>query len=133
MTQYREPTADECSTHATVQLTDNLTGVACWYPTMGGYVGMAVAVDTGNGDFDVYVWHDGQFPFSGEDDWRGRASPVELHHCDADQFIAFGNLLNRIAAGVDVAKRLPPRLNLADLLDESFAELHLRVREEGRE
>jgi hypothetical protein len=96
MGEHREPTADECSAGAVVQLTDTLRGYACWYPQMGGYVGKAVAVvPDDSGCIDVYVWHDGQFPFSGEDEGRGRpTSPVELHHCDPDQFIRFGQLLD---------------------------------------
>jgi hypothetical protein len=83
----REPTAEECSAHTPVTLDETLSGVACWYPQMGGYWGKAVAVADG-GCVDVYVWHDGDFPF-GED---GRP-PVELHHCDGGQFVAFGQFL----------------------------------------
>jgi hypothetical protein len=65
---------------------------------MGGYAGKAVAVFSRDGQdsgcFEVYVWHDGDFPFSGEDsDDRG---PVHLHHCSAEQFIRFGNLMNKL-------------------------------------
>lgn len=87
MTRYREPTDEECSTRAVVQLADGIRGYACWYPSMGGYVGKAVAVpDPGDDGPDVFVWHDGEFPF-------GEGSPVRLHHCAPDQFISFGSFL----------------------------------------
>lgn len=69
---------------------------ALWYPQMGGYVGRAVAVRCGpiegHSCFDVYVWHDGDFPFGeGDDDDRPRL----IHHCEARQFIEFGRQLQR--------------------------------------
>lgn len=94
MGDMREPTAQECGDRAEVQLTGQIVGRACWYPQMGGYVGRAVAVADG-GCVDVYVWHNGDFPFSGErPDWDGRPqNPALLHHCDGDQFVDFGKFL----------------------------------------
>lgn len=84
---YSEPTADECSQHAKVCETDEIVAYALWYPQMGGYRGSAIAeIDKRNGCVDVYVWHDGEFPFGDE-------SPKVIHHCDASQFIEFGQLL----------------------------------------
>lgn len=100
----REPTTDQCSDHAPVQLANGRTGYACWYPQMGGYVGKAVAVPDG-GCVDVWVWHDGQFPFRDErdsdddDEWAVRRNPVELHHCDGEQFIRFGEFLVSLESG----------------------------------
>lgn len=101
----REPTPDECTTHAKVTLTDTLTGHACWYPKMGGYVGKAVAV-LFDGCVDVYVWHDGEFPFSdgSPDAWGDPRSPVKLHHCDGGQFIQFGQFLEALQDGADVTR-----------------------------
>lgn len=90
-TGMREPTHDECSTHAEVEA-DGRRGFAAWYPQMGGYVSHCIIIP-GDGCFDVYVWHDGDFPFA--DDLDG-GPPRELHHCDADQFIQFGELANRL-------------------------------------
>ena len=39
---------------------------------------------------DLYIWHDGEFPFSEEDDGR---PPYLVHHCDITQFIRFGRAL----------------------------------------
>jgi hypothetical protein len=58
---------------------------------MGGYVGRCVVLLGGSVDqngnpggcFDAFVWHDGDFPF-------GDYAPIELHHCDPEQFIQFG-------------------------------------------
>lgn len=85
----REPTSEECAAHARVG-----EGWACWYPQMGGYVGKAVAT-LDHGCWDVYVWHDGDFPFSGDSVWPGEPapSPTLIHHCDPGQFIAFGQFL----------------------------------------
>src|SRR3990167_6716014 len=86
----REPTPEECETNARIVI-DGRSFVADWYPQMGGYVGKCL-IEKVDGCFDVYVWHDGEFAFSGE----GGRNPVELHHCSAEQFIAFGELLARI-------------------------------------
>jgi hypothetical protein len=81
----REPTLEECSSNARVG-----PGHACWYPQMGGYVARAVVVPNGsvNACFDVAIWHDGEFPFSGDTD-PGRQC-IWLHHCDPEQFVRFG-------------------------------------------
>lgn len=60
---------------------------------MGGHVGRCVV--TYSGCFDVYVWHDGEFPFGGRAG-RDARSPIKLHHCDPDQFIEFGRFLKGI-------------------------------------
>lgn len=87
----REPTSEECATNAEVD-----GGRACWYPSMGGYVGHAVAIEQKRDDgyvgcWDIYVWHDGEFPFAGEGEY-GR-SPTLIHHCDPTDFIRFGRLI----------------------------------------
>lgn len=103
MIDLNEPTAAECSTTAKVFEDNRTVGYALWYPQMGGYVGKAVALiakewrEMPNGDreggcIDVYVWHDGEFPFSGE---NGR-EPIKLHHCDPEQFIEFGHTLKAL-------------------------------------
>jgi len=62
---------------------------------MGGYSGKAVACFMGDasgrkdGCWEIFVWHDGEFPFSEEH----TGSPARLHHCDAHQFIDFGETL----------------------------------------
>jgi hypothetical protein len=85
----REPTSEQCGQNAETMLPDGRRAMACWYPQMGGYVGRALMVDD-DGCLDVYVWHDGQFPFSDDGEYGVHVSPVLLHHCDATQFIAFG-------------------------------------------
>jgi len=76
----------QCSAGAQVMI-GKIRGFACWYPQMGGYVGKAVIIPVGGlGCFDAWVWHDGRFPFGGED-----SSPVHLHHCEAAQFRAFAD------------------------------------------
>lgn len=75
-----EPTGEQCTAHEKVG-----PGRACWYPQMGGYHGKAIVV--GDDDFDVFVWHDGDFPFH-----KGE-NPVRMHHCDGQQFVDFGEFL----------------------------------------
>jgi len=92
-----DPTHDQCTNNATVDLGDGLTGVAAWYPQMGGYVSHCVIVPQPGGCMDVYVWHDGDFPFA--PDHYGIENPAEprrLHHCDGQQFIDLGELLVRL-------------------------------------
>ncbi len=93
-----EPTAEQCSTNTRVEDFEKAPAYATWYPQMGGYVGKAVivlipadqyAVDN---CFDVYVWHDGAFPFT-ED---GSGSPAHLHHCMPSQFVDFGWLVQHL-------------------------------------
>jgi hypothetical protein len=91
-----EPTAGQCSAN-TALIVDGRAGFACWYPQMGGYTGKAIVLPEPGGCFGVLVWHDGEFPFPGQDD--GGFPPVRLHHCDADQFIRFGETVRRLLSG----------------------------------
>ena len=114
-----EPTADQCDTHATITAAGR-RAVATWhYPKMGGYVSKCWVVPDGDHDpdpdgccFDVHVWHDGDFPFTGEDDFHGHRDPVVLHHCDADDFARFAGFAGRVVRGEDVSKPPPRRLSL---------------------
>ena len=82
----REPTPVDCTQNA-----DLGNGwQAIWYPQMGGDSGCAAFRFEDSGCVDIYVWHDGEFPFTGESDDR---SPVLLHLCDPRQFIRFGETL----------------------------------------
>lgn len=97
MLEPRKPTAEECATNAQVPIGD-LIGQACWYPQMGGYVGMAVAVRDGD-CVDVFVWHDGTWPFDGHCHvCSSPRQPVRLHHCDGEQFVEFGRFLTMISS-----------------------------------
>lgn len=86
-----EPTPTQVATNERVVLKDGQVAVAAWYPQMGGYCGRCWIVfypgdeKPGEHCFDVFVWHDGEFPF-------GDHAPVELHHCNPAQFIQFGEL-----------------------------------------
>lgn len=88
-----EPTAEACD-KAWRGEWNGIPTLALWYPQMGGYVGKAVAVRDDD-CLDVYVWHDGEFPFTEADHqpWEGTAGPARLHHCDPGQFIGFGKVL----------------------------------------
>lgn len=100
----RNPTHDECTTNAPIDLDDGRTGYACWYPQMGGYVSHCVVVEH-DGCFEAFVWHDGDFPFVlGHDrPWPDEPvlSPSRLHHCDADQFVRFGETVGRLLFAED--------------------------------
>ncbi len=89
----REPTADECERRAVVA-----GCMAVWYPQMGGYCGKAWVVPTASGCFDVYVYHDGEFPLRGE---HGN-KPTRLHHCNAEQFIDFGETVAKFIESLDL-------------------------------
>lgn len=81
----RIPTGDECSKHAKMHEDEHRVGYAIWYPQMGGYVCRAVALlnkgwkqyENGSaegGCIDVYVWHNGEFPFEGEGDYASNST-----------------------------------------------------------
>ncbi len=85
-----EPTGDHCN-HNIMSTWNGERTMAIWYPQMGGYNGKAVVVGPcEEGCFNVYVWHDGEFPFSQGDEGRG---PAFLHHCDPKQFEMFGQIV----------------------------------------
>ena len=93
MSTPQEPSAEQCSAHEQVYEDGDCMGYAIWYPQMGGYVGKAVALISTrepDGCIDVYVWHDGEFPFS------DGQSPTLLHHCDPNQFVEFGRALDSL-------------------------------------
>ncbi len=97
MLNLKEPTAEQCTAREKVFEDNDQIGYAIWYPQMGGYVGKAVALIDKNEDdnfidnscFEVFVWHDGEFPF----DTESGKEPVQLHHCSPEQFIDFGQTI----------------------------------------
>lgn len=97
-----EPTAEMCTAGTRITMTDGRKGYATWYPQMGGYVGKAVVAIDNSGHFDVWVWHNGDFPFSANH-LGVEENPRKLHHCDAGQFIAFGQAMNEFAEEADHA------------------------------
>ena len=94
-----EPTGGQCGSNELIFQDEKEAHYAIWYPQMGGYVGRAVAViEKGpwgaEACIDVYVWHDGDFPFhDGE-------PPRRIHHCNPNQFIDFGKTLVELNKGV---------------------------------
>lgn len=107
MTPPREPTAEECTAG-----TEIAPGYfAIWYPSTGGYVGRAVVrpnvdysvVDGAEfrGGCDVWIWHDGDFAWSGMDGDKRDRVPAELHHCRPEDFVRFGKKLAELIARAD--------------------------------
>lgn len=91
ITTAKEPTSDECSKNYVISRKPGEVTFAAWYPQMGGYVSRCIVKSfTGdsNNCFEVYVWHDGEFPF--DDESSPGKPPAHIHHCNADQFIEFG-------------------------------------------
>jgi hypothetical protein len=91
-----EPTADQCSAHARLDNFCGMPAFAMWYPQMGGYAAKAVVVmeqgtSNMNGCFGVWVWHDGEFPFTA--DSHNETTPYYIHHCTPSQFISFGETI----------------------------------------
>lgn len=89
----REPTVEECT--ANTEIVPKC--FALWYPQMGGYSGKAIAVWSG-GCWELFIWHDGDFPFSDGDvdGWTDTPRvPVNIHHCDSSQFVRFGHTLQQ--------------------------------------
>jgi len=100
-----DPTHEQCTANEQIVLADGRAATAAWYPQMGGYASHCLIVlNPGEDCFEVYVWHDGSFPFGEDNDrWPGEPapSPAHIHHCNADQFIGFGNLVNRLQGEAD--------------------------------
>lgn len=91
-----EPTGDQCNANTRLPDFGEMKCYACWYPQMGGYCGKCVVAvyddPMGEGCFEAFVWHDGEFPFRDEE-------PREIHHCSPDQFIEFGELVKSLQKG----------------------------------
>lgn len=97
------PTADECNKNEVLYEDEDVIYRACWYPQMGGYVAAAViAFPPGveNPCFDVYVWHDGEFPFNPVTE--PNMEPTFLHHCNPQQFIDFGKFVQQAIRDANV-------------------------------
>lgn len=100
MKPSRCPTSEECATHAAYERTDWGTWHALWSPQFGGYVARcAVFVfdedkdHPSNSCLEIALWHDGEFP-TGPD-----SAPVELHVCDPDQIVRFGETVKKMMGG----------------------------------
>lgn len=77
---------------------DGAEMMALWYPQMGGYAAKAVTVLLASDScHDLYVWHDGDFPFSGDED----RAPIQLHHCDPEQFRLLAEQLGTFSAALE--------------------------------
>lgn len=104
-----EPTGQQCNDNARIAVDEGRYGTACWYPQMGGYHGKAIicigAMDEDNDPpcFETWVWHDGDFPFDGDETTRRGGPPRRLHHCDAEHFIEFGQLAIKLSREYDGA------------------------------
>ena len=104
-TPWPEPTSDQCTNHARMvcayypngKTEVERFGMCAWYPQMGGYVGKCIIETYGTGCADVYVWHDGEFPFGEASSEDRRQAPVRLHHCAAEQFEDFAKDMREAA------------------------------------
>lgn len=66
---------------------------------MGGYVGRALA-KAGVCCVDVWVWHNGRFPFDGDCHSCGEErQPVRLHMDDGHEWRALGEFLDALTDG----------------------------------
>ncbi len=81
------PTTAQIDAHEIVLLPSGDRALACRYPSMGGYTSKCWVVFGANSCFEAYVWHDGEFAFGDEH------KPTVLHHCNARQFVSFGQLI----------------------------------------
>lgn len=93
------PTPEECDKHASVEYDwygGRATFYAVWTPQFEGYCARALVMPQWsagtdyNECFDVYVWHDGEFPTQG-----GPPSHC-FHLCMLEQFAWFARSLQTI-------------------------------------
>lgn len=97
----KEPTQEQCRNRQTWN-DGGFKCIAFYWPQMGGYSAKAVAqVNTEEEDSScviVFVWHDGEFPFTEDDrvDGNGKAkSPAKLHICDFGDWLQTMELLSQ--------------------------------------
>jgi hypothetical protein len=112
-----EPTGDQCMARSVVEH-DGVKYLATWYPQMGGYVGKCLVTLRDTGDcVEVYVWHDGEFPFSD-------SNPAVIHHCDIDQFRVFAEDVENAQATPDriAIKAKAERQHIADMVNKRLIE-----------
>ncbi len=102
----KAPTSEECSANA--EVTDQqLLGAdakgarvfALWAPQLEGYTAKAL-VELGDSSecFELFVFHDGEFP-------NDHAVPMHLHGCSVEQVVRFADTMKEIAAR---AAKTPP-------------------------
>lgn len=89
MKSFCEPTNEQCNSKASIEGFGSQKAFACYYPQMNGYHGKCIVVIGSEDCFDVFVWHDGEFPMNGE-------SPTYIHHCCPEQFIQFGQMVKSL-------------------------------------
>jgi hypothetical protein len=88
-----EPTSEQCSNRAEVPGPLGRRAFACWFPQLGGYAGKAIVELEGAGHFDVYLWHDFEFPAD---------TPTVFHCCSARQFVEFGTWVEDMVKVVEI-------------------------------
>ncbi len=103
-----EPTGEQCNRRERFTWRGRQC-MAIWYPQMGGYVSVAVVTIPGDSNcVEVWVWHDGAFPFSDDAPRYKGQSPTFLHHCDPGQFITFGQQCREFQDECSSSKPQPP-------------------------
>jgi hypothetical protein len=90
------PTSEDCVNNKT-WTEGSLLYMAAFSPQVGGYCGKCI-VETHAADdeddslcFDVYLWHDGEFPIE-------EVPPARLHFCDIEQFERFAEKVRALQA-----------------------------------
>jgi len=96
MTQFKQPTSEQCTHNAIIYEDDSEIAVAAWHPQWGGYCGRCLIIFTKGegteGCFRVINWHDGCFPISDDD----ALNATDYHYCDAQQLVNFGQLVQTL-------------------------------------
>jgi hypothetical protein len=85
-----QPTPIQCRDHEVVFENETQIGFADYHPQWGGYCGRCIVIFTKGQNspcFDVYNWHDGEFPTDEDDHY------TLYHYCDVDQMINFGKTI----------------------------------------
>ncbi|MCP4967393.1 MAG: hypothetical protein GY926_19445 [bacterium] len=88
---------------------DGSVAFQLWHPQWGGYCAPCVVVfskspqDGVGGCFDVYEFHDGEFPTE--------HNTFRRHYCDADQIVEFGLRIIEMMASCGIRHRCDPWLD----------------------
>lgn len=89
MSTAKQPTSEQCSANAVVDENEDFVRFAAWHPQWGGYVGKCIveigkttnSSDDSPGCYEVWNWHDGEFPSDNYVDHK--------HYCSPEQLILF--------------------------------------------
>lgn len=108
MKDINEPTTEQCRNNTIWTDEDGFRYLTFYWPQMGGYSAKALArisTEEDEGCVMVWVWHDGEFPFTeSEREFENKPkSPAVLHICDFEDWLQAIERLAKFQSGEGVS------------------------------